>query len=1049
MKGYAKPQKKSSSIKVQPKKQPNLSGVKTSIQPEQAQRPEKGMNLLLEIPGIFANDAPPPQSPNSPLIQPLSVNNNSSVSLPQSPQYQDLRENFRKHALAQDQQTVRGQLQRSPLQTSGVAQRKVIQRDQAREPGTQEDKPSGGFKAEAEVHTPGTKFAYDYQFKEVGNHSGHLKVAFESKGSTLVEGKAGYEGADKDKNDTPDREAGGEFKILENEAVLKRSGGKFTKELASSLGAVEVGASPFEWLKVKVEGKFLEGTFDWEKAETELDVAKVAVGIEGTLPEDVAKKFLPKPIAEFYEIKVIGEYEYSIPFADLAKLKKMHKASQEMIEHGEQLAKKQKELDKLAKRRAEVKKALDQGGDFHQYGKKTKKKLAKKGIHSRKDFEAHKKALKAELRDLNKQVDKLDDGIKKHRKILKKAQQKYTKAASGLKSKAGKLMAKALGKAGAKVLAKVCAYLVPGLNVASLALDIIEVGNSIYDLATGKAKFGLGGGEEGGGKEGEEGSEGGGKEGKESSSSGSGEGGTSGSGGSGSGQKDTGVPGGTKETGITEAKNKEGDGGTSTSPGLDSDLYGEVEDPYANLPKLHSNAEKVLEALRAKPGQGVELSPEDLSVINDVIDQDLTPEQLAELITRLKAEGGEAVTDVDELIGRVMRTVQNVKTGQKQGDRSATINGEEDITDIMYGDGSQSEVQATEKPEINTEQVTSYNNIEQKVIGWTVEEITGGKNWDVNSPEFAEWVANYQQEKGLLVDGIVGPVTTSARYEELGLTESPIYQKAQKELNRRKKRVESKQNKAEEKGGIEGGEKGDFTGDKSTEEENLGGVKETKKEEKETPKELLPEFPPCIGRDETTGKYYRDEKKIQEYLHNTYTHPDGLKVVMTDIDVDISDTQDKNPIQLIYIAIKVEVIELPGGAAPDYPFQIGQEDVARFSFSYDPQTDQYRGIAESGMDNIIRNYLAVASDGTLVVAPSVKGKPIDLEDIEGKIMRVVSQTSKPSEKGGTSYDVVVEVIPTKLKGSEFLIIDGKRHFYKVGQPMMIPIDAHLSAENGG
>lgn len=1042
MKGYAEPQKKSSSIKVQPKKQSSPSAAfQTSTQPEQTQKPEQGINLL-EIPGIFANDAPPPQGSDNPLIQPSSVDNNSSVSLPQSPQYQGLRDNIRKQALAQDQQTVRGQLQRAPEQTSGVAQGKVIQRDQAKESATSEEKKDEGFKAEAEaeVHTPGTKFAYDYQFKEVGNHSGHLKVAFESKGSTLVEGKAGYEGADKDKNDTPDREVGGEFKILENEAVLKRSGGKFTKELTSSLGAVEVGVSPFEWLKVKVEGKFLEGTFDWEKAETELDVAKVAVGIEGTLPEDVAKKFLPKPIAEFYEIKVVGEYEYSIPFADLAKLKKMHKASQEMIDHGEQLAKKQKELDKLAKRRTEVKKALEQGGDFHQYGKKTKKKLAKKGIHSRKDFEARKKALKAELRDLNKQVDKLDDGIKKHRKILKKAQQKYTKAASELKSKAGKLMAKALGKAGAKVLAKVCAYLVPGLNIASAALDIIELGSNIYDLATGKAKFGLGGGEKGEAKDGEKGSGGGGKDGEEGSTSGSSSG-ESDSSSPGIAGKDSGVPGGTEKTGTTEARNRQGEGGTSETPGWDSELYGEVEDPYAKLPKLNSNAEKVLEALQAKSGQGVELTVEDLIVINDVIDQNLTPEQLTELITRLKVEGGKGVTDVDELIGRVMRTVQNIKTGQKHGDRSATINGKEDITDIMYGDSSQSEVQAAEKLEINTEQATSYNTIEQRVIGWTVEEITGGKNWDVNSPEFAECVANYQKEKGLLVDGIVGPVTTSARYEELGLTESPIYKKAQKELDRRKKRVTKKQGEGDETEGIEG--------EKTKEEESLTETSrvEGKEKEEDIPTELLPKLVPCLAKDENTGRYYRDEEKIQKSIGSIYTHPDGLKVAVQNIAVQIRDTKDKNPAQIIVILIQVKVVGLPEGASPDYPFQVGQTDIAKWSFISDPQTGKTEELIPTKIYDIIRNSLNVSPDGTVVIEPSIKGQSMDLDIVEGKIEEIVSQTSQPVSEGSTDYNLVIKIIPTALKQSKWLLVDGKRIFFQLGKPMLIPLKARLPMNN--
>jgi hypothetical protein len=80
-----------------------------------------------------------------------------------------------------------------------------------------------------------------------------------------------------------------------------------------------------------------------------------------------------------------------------------------------------------------------------------------------------------------KQIKKLTDKIENSKKLIEKTKATVAKLDGNLKNAGGKALRKVIGKNAAKAAVKVVGRFIPGLNVALLVWDGIEIGMFIYD----------------------------------------------------------------------------------------------------------------------------------------------------------------------------------------------------------------------------------------------------------------------------------------------------------------------------------------------------------------------------------------------------------------------------------------------------------------------------------------------------------------------------------------------------------------------------------------
>lgn len=255
----------------------------------------------------------------------------------------------------------------------------------------------------------------------------------------------------------------------------------------------------------------------------------------------------------------------------------------------------------------------------------------------------------------------LSDKIKQHEKIIRKADDVIAKAASGMKSKAGKVATKVLGKqlkkAAGKLIMKLGAKLIPGLNIISTAADLFEIGRAAYYLYTGQATLGLGGGGDPStaskdGVEGGTGTDAGAQKG-DAGTTGDTDAGTgnmpdAGTGGGDGGDATTGETGtgdtGTSTTGDTEADGGDGVSDTGTTAG-------DVPDPFAAPETLHPRTKALIEA----GGQGLALDGPTLQALDDAVPKDIPEAEFQKLLEAIKAQ---KAGSAEELVGRLLVATQ-------------------------------------------------------------------------------------------------------------------------------------------------------------------------------------------------------------------------------------------------------------------------------------------------------------------------------------------------------------------------------------------------------
>ena len=347
------------------------------------------------------------------------------------------------------------------------------------------------------------ELALKKKFGDRASISVKLTASFH-KNMKVVEAKAG------------DDQASAAISFWENKKMRERAGGKTVDKIQAALLRGELSGELAPGLKVKANTKLLEMQVEKAK-DVDFALLTISVLIEG----DISKWFLeaagvPEDQRSGIKITITGEAKIAPQLADIARIRDMQKARKAGMAAAtevEKAATRAKALEtelQAAEREAKrLQKEADKLGD---YGRKNKKRFkTREAFDKFKDSQKQKIATQLEKKAaLETEKAALKATLKAQQEIIEHSKGVIAKAASGLKSKAGKLLGKALATSAGKFIARKLAYAIPILNVLALAWDIVEIVGAFRKLWNG-AKLGFGGGDDEGETKGDkQGSAGGG-----------------------------------------------------------------------------------------------------------------------------------------------------------------------------------------------------------------------------------------------------------------------------------------------------------------------------------------------------------------------------------------------------------------------------------------------------------------------------------------------------------------------------------------------------------
>jgi hypothetical protein len=247
-------------------------------------------------------------------------------------------------------------------------------------------------------------------------------------------------------------------------------------------------------------------------------------------------------------------------------------------------------------------------------------------------------------------VSTANQQLERHTGKLKAAKARAEKAIGKLQSKVAKQVAKAMEKKAIKFIATKLMKLVPILNLVSTVMDVIELVGIIKNLL--ERDFDGNGGETGDTKEG--------------NSAGSGTRKDDTTTGSESAQEDT--------TGAAE---------TTSAGGASSTKETDIAEARSSLPPA---ARAVVDALTTRGRAGAVLDRDQIKMIGLLVQNDLTADELAELLATLRESGTKART-AEELIEAVSTAVRSIRNrastvkvnGETRNDLSAGTPGAERV----------------------------------------------------------------------------------------------------------------------------------------------------------------------------------------------------------------------------------------------------------------------------------------------------------------------------------------------------------------------------------
>ncbi|RQW76791.1 MAG: DUF4157 domain-containing protein, partial [Methanothrix sp.] len=398
----------------------------------------------------------------------------------------------------------------------------------------------------------------------------------------------------------------------------KQAGAKASNSMALALTKIDLTlAELIPGITMKADFKALEAKL--EGGSIDVNVFKVGVALEGSLTEAIRgtelgdlimTTDLGALIMEGMKIKVKGQFEVNIDPSDVVRLARMAKLNRAISKNAEQSINAKKKLDAL-----------------NDENKRIRDHLKKRGSKLKPEVRSK---LNARLKNNGGKIKDLTQKIASNKKTASVLTNSYRTITKGLKSKAGRLVGEVVKKVGGKILLK----LIPGINIITTALDIFEVGSAIYNLVTGKAKLGLGGGE--GGKQGDAGDTG--------TSSDSGDAGTS-------SEEDE------FELSPQIDVSAELDAGTDVSVGNTG--------RNGKLPPLNPQAKRVYDAIKSQTNIGKILGPDDLEQLNEIIPDNMPDDQMTTLLERIK-KPGLPNNDPLEVLGALLEHVNKLQAPTPQ-----------------------------------------------------------------------------------------------------------------------------------------------------------------------------------------------------------------------------------------------------------------------------------------------------------------------------------------------------------------------------------------------
>ena len=486
----------------------------------------------------------------------------------------------------------------------------------------------------------------------------------------------------------------------EDKNVMERSAGETAKKIQAALGRADFSEDILPGLKAKLNTKLFEASLtraeDGKWKGPDINVLTLSVILEG----DITKWFLdamqvPDEDRAGVKVTVSGEAKLAPELADVARLRDLWRQNRARVKAAE-------ELDKAAVRaktvqrglkaaEAEITTAEKELKGFQGYGKRRARQYG-----SRAAYEEAKKEAAAKLARLTEKRAALEaervvlkQSIKKQNRVLEAAAKAIEKATKGLKGKAGAILGKVMATRAGKLVGKFLLHALPIINFLSVAWDIYDVVTSIRDIL----KHGLGIG-------GDDGTEGGTAQAPGSGAPGSGQQGGQPPSGQGAppdhapGQtappSDAGAAPGAAPAAPTSAAPDAGapardpDGAASppgpgqdpgtggpvdaAGPGVDPDAPDSAEPPR----KLSSSAQAVAAALQ---GAGHRIDDDQLWQLNDAIPDELTPDQLAKLLDRLKAQKDRIGADSYEIVAIVQQEAEKVKRGYDEEPELTWVDG--------------------------------------------------------------------------------------------------------------------------------------------------------------------------------------------------------------------------------------------------------------------------------------------------------------------------------------------------------------------------------------
>jgi hypothetical protein len=376
------------------------------------------------------------------------------------------------------------------------------------------------------------------------------------------------------------------------EEDVKQRGQKWLRAFAATLAKLEwTAAEPIPGVKVSGSIELLEAKLE---AGEEIDVSLVKAGAE--ISGDLLKFAASTPggagdlqplVDRGAEIKVSGVIEIALDptaAASLAKSQAAKVRSEKLAEEAVELAKKNQQAAKnLQQQIASRDAALKRG------------KVRGKGGRLRALSKADRAKLVKEIADRKAELGKLKDALKAKEAAAKVAKSELDDALAGLSKGLGKRWGEAIRKALGKRLLALAGYL-------GIAMTLIDI--AIFIHAVAKAGIDPGFHDKG----------------------------------------DSGTPGGNPDAAPAETPG-EGGGGGAADYDIDADggLSDEerVDVTEEATAALHPAAQQLVEALYGEDG-GAKVSPGQLEVFNQIVPQDLTPEEVELVIQRVKGAGADA-----------------------------------------------------------------------------------------------------------------------------------------------------------------------------------------------------------------------------------------------------------------------------------------------------------------------------------------------------------------------------------------------------------------------